>query len=69
MPTSFGRSGGNSIGKPGKVNEPTVITWRKLPLDTLITPNGPKSPEFTQLMKSAGLNPRSECYGGDTCIA
>jgi hypothetical protein len=46
----------------------SLITWRKLPKGVQISAHGPKSAELDRLMKKAGLNPRAECYGGDTCI-
>jgi hypothetical protein len=30
---------------------------------------GPKELDLNKLMEKAGLQPRAECYGGDTCIA
>ena len=29
---------------------------------------GPKAKGLRQLLKNSGLNPRAECFGGDTCI-
>ena len=46
-----------------------MITWRRLPKGVEIKASGPKSPQLARLMKDAGLNPRPDCYGGDTCIA
>jgi len=45
-----------------------LITWRKLPKGVQISAQGPKSAQLDRLMKKAGLNPRADCFGGDTCI-